>query len=114
MTPTTTPAESPVETQAERTRLAWRRTTLTAAGVVLLALSTTLRHRPGAAALTGLAVMSLALMGLVAVAYQRIAELSGRRMPAGRSPGRLTVLVLALAVPAIVLVVVLVAATTTG
>jgi len=99
------PPTQPLGAPAERTRLAWRRTTLTATGVLLLGLSTTLRHRPGPAALAGLALAGLAFVGLVLVAYRRIADLSrlGPR-PAGRHPAALGLLGLALALPAVALI----------
>jgi hypothetical protein len=93
--------QQPTGAQAERTRLAWRRTTLTATGVLLLGLSTAVRHRPSPAALAGLALMALALVGLVLVAYRRIADLSRTGwVPAGRHPAGLALLGLGLAVPA--------------
>jgi uncharacterized membrane protein YidH (DUF202 family) len=95
----------PPGAQVERTRLAWRRTTLTATGVLLFGLSTALRHRPGPAALAGLALMVLAFVGLVLVAYRRIAALSrAGGHQAGRYPAALALLGLALTVPAAALI----------
>lgn len=65
--------------QPERTRLAWRRTTLSAAVVALLAARQVLHGGPTPAGLTAVGLSMLAWLGLVAVAHQRIRSLSTAR-----------------------------------
>ena len=73
--------------QPERTRLAWRRTTLTFAAVVLLAA----RALVGSDGVPARRAVSLALLALtwscfLAVAHRRIAALARDRSP-GAAPG---------------------------
>ena len=93
--------------QPERTRLAWRRTTLSAAVAAVLAVKTALH---GGAPVTGLAVCGVCVVlwvGFVFVAHRRIRGLaSGARPPAlgPRYAGAAVLCPLALAVCAAVLV----------
>ncbi|WP_411083761.1 DUF202 domain-containing protein [Streptomyces sp. cmx-18-6] len=65
--------------QPERTRLAWRRTTLTATVVALLAGRQALHSGPSPAALVAVALSGLAWLGFLAVAHLRV-----RRMGVAR------------------------------
>ncbi|NEA19618.1 DUF202 domain-containing protein, partial [Streptomyces halstedii] len=58
--------------QPERTRLAWRRTTLSCTVVALLAVRQVVRGGADAAALTGLAAGLLAWLGFLRVAHRRV------------------------------------------
>ncbi|GAA2080400.1 hypothetical protein GCM10009801_38660 [Streptomyces albiaxialis] len=67
--------------QPERTRLAWRRTTLTYVVSVGLALRTVVAGDTGALALTGVALAALSWLAFLAVAHRRIQELGTRETP---------------------------------
>ncbi|MEU8542849.1 DUF202 domain-containing protein [Streptomyces sp. NPDC048717] len=69
--PEAEPARDP-GLQPERTRLAWRRTTLSAAVVALLAARQALRDGASTAGMTAVGLSALAWLGLVAVAHRRI------------------------------------------
>lgn len=72
--------------QPERTRLAWRRTTLTATVVAVLAGKSALRDGPGAAAFLMCALCCGLWLGFLAVAHRRIGALSGPVPPAAFTP----------------------------
>ncbi|MGV9755210.1 DUF202 domain-containing protein [Streptomyces tricolor] len=94
--------------QPERTRLAWRRTTLSGAVAAVLAVKTALH---GGASATGVVVCALCCglwLGLLRVAHHRIRALSAGTPPAALAPRHATTAVLcavAMAVCAAVLVV---------
>ncbi|MCI3929587.1 DUF202 domain-containing protein [Streptomyces sp. AN091965] len=65
--------------QPERTRLAWRRTTLTCTVAAVLAARTALHHGPSAAGAVACALTLLLWLGFLAVAHRRITELAVAR-----------------------------------
>ncbi|MFI5755902.1 DUF202 domain-containing protein [Streptomyces sp. NPDC051569] len=67
--------------QPERTRLAWRRTTLSCAVVALLAVRQAVRDGGGAAGLTAGALSALVWLGFLAVAHRRLSALAVARPP---------------------------------
>ncbi|MBT2480349.1 DUF202 domain-containing protein [Streptomyces sp. ISL-94] len=68
--------------QPERTRLAWRRTTLASSVVAVLALRQALRGSGGPVEVVGAAIIALVWLAFLGVAHRRIRELA-----AGRPPG---------------------------
>ncbi|MCX5408290.1 DUF202 domain-containing protein [Streptomyces sp. NBC_00335] len=73
--------------QPERTRLAWRRTTLSCAVVAVLALRQALNAAGGSpVAVAGVAVIALFWLAFMGVAHRRVRELAAAR-PAGLSAG---------------------------
>jgi len=93
--------------QPERTRLAWRRTTLTATVVVVLAGKSALRGGPGGTAFAVCALCCGLWLGVLAVAHRRIRALSGGVPPAAltaRHAGGAALCAIALAVCAAALV----------
>ncbi len=68
--------------QPERTRLAWRRTTLASSVVAVLALRQTLRGAGAPAEVAGAAAIALIWLVFLWVAHRRI-----RALAAGRPPG---------------------------
>ncbi|MFJ1750489.1 DUF202 domain-containing protein [Streptomyces sp. NPDC088116] len=70
--------------QPERTRLAWRRTTLSCTVAAVLAARQAIHHGGTAAALTGTALIALAWLGFLGVAHRRVLTLEAAR------PRRLT------------------------
>jgi uncharacterized membrane protein YidH (DUF202 family) len=66
----------PAGLAAERTRLAWRRTTLSGVALVLIAASRAVIDGLTPVEMTAVAVMSLLWLASVAVAYRRITTLS--------------------------------------
>jgi hypothetical protein len=77
---------------AERTRLSWRRTTLSAAAVALLAAAHILGGHPTPTAVAAIAVMAIVWLVILAVAQRRISAL-GRRVTAGATPATVALLV---------------------
>ncbi|MFG2297456.1 DUF202 domain-containing protein [Streptomyces sp. NPDC048603] len=73
--------------QPERTRLAWRRTTLTCSIAAVLALRQALRGPVSAAEIAGVAFIALVWLAFLAVAHGRIRELASARPP-GLAPRR--------------------------
>ncbi|MCZ0979097.1 DUF202 domain-containing protein [Streptomyces diastatochromogenes] len=65
--------------QPERTRLAWRRTTLSCTVVAVLAVKLTVSAEITAKELTGLALSSLVWVAFLAVAHRRIRSLGAAR-----------------------------------
>ncbi|MFE8914405.1 DUF202 domain-containing protein [Streptomyces globisporus] len=65
--------------QPERTRLAWRRTTLTATVVALLAGRQALHSGAAPAALVAVALSALAWLGFLRVAHRRVTALGVAR-----------------------------------
>jgi hypothetical protein len=91
---------------SERTRLAWRRTVLSALGVVLLAVSKVVvtSSRPAAVPVVGL--MMLSWLAIALIARRRAAALrGGRRAPIGTSAAVLALLIVGYAVLAAGLIV---------
>ena len=83
---------------AERTRLAWRRTTLTASIVALLAVHQAVAGGRTPVHLVALAAVAGCLLAILALAHRRIMALArGDRAAVGRSPAVLSLLVLAYA-----------------
>ncbi|MET8178234.1 DUF202 domain-containing protein [Streptomyces sp. NPDC005336] len=68
--------------QPERTRLAWRRTTLACAVAASLAGRQTLHSGTGPVSLLGLALVVLAWLAFLAVAHRRIRAMNAPRPPA--------------------------------
>lgn len=93
--------------QPERTRLAWRRTTLSAAVAAVLAVRTALRGGPTAAGVLACAVTCALWLGFLRVAHHRVRALAASPRPPALAPRQATAAVLyavALAVCAAVLV----------
>ncbi|MFJ2935635.1 DUF202 domain-containing protein [Streptomyces sp. NPDC087219] len=65
--------------QPERTRLAWRRTTLSCTVVAVLAVKLAVSDEITAVGITGLALSALVWIGFLAVAHRRIRSLSPAR-----------------------------------
>ncbi|MFD9303639.1 DUF202 domain-containing protein [Streptomyces sp. NPDC060048] len=71
--------------QPERTRLAWRRTTLTCSVTAVLALRQTLHGAGSLVEVVGIAVIALVWLAFLGVAHRRTGELAAAR-PAGLAP----------------------------
>ncbi|WP_375165173.1 DUF202 domain-containing protein [Streptomyces sp.] len=65
--------------QPERTRLAWRRTTLSCTVVAVLAVKLAAQDEPSAVGLAGLALSALVWVAFLAVAHRRIRALDTAR-----------------------------------
>ncbi|MGW4629408.1 DUF202 domain-containing protein [Streptomyces rubiginosohelvolus] len=76
--------------QPERTRLAWRRTTLTATVVALLAGRQALHSGATPAALVAVALSALAWLGFLLVAHRRVSVLGVARTEQLAPRGALT------------------------
>ncbi|MEU8705748.1 DUF202 domain-containing protein [Streptomyces sp. NPDC048565] len=72
--------------QPERTRLAWRRTTLTCTVVALLAFRQALHAGATAAGVCAVALSLLAWLGFLAVAHRRVTAMGPSGPPAPLSP----------------------------
>ncbi|MET9379375.1 DUF202 domain-containing protein [Streptomyces sp. NPDC003035] len=79
-----TPARDP-GLQPERTRLAWRRTTLACTVVAVLAAKSAVRDEVTAAGIAGAALTALVWVAFLAVAHRRIHALDAAR-PGPLSP----------------------------
>ncbi|MFJ4921479.1 DUF202 domain-containing protein [Streptomyces sp. NPDC088725] len=75
MTPPPRPPRDP-GLQPERTRLAWRRTTLSCTVTAVLAVRQATRHGGTAGGLTAAALSALVWLGFLAVAHRRMVTLS--------------------------------------
>ena len=74
----------------ERTRLAWRRTSLTATGVLMIGVFRLLLPHPSGPTVAGVVLFAVSWLGLVVAAQRRISALS----TAGpRTAGRIPLLV---------------------
>lgn len=90
---------SPPETQIDRTRLSWRRTTLTATVVVALAVQELIDRGPQWQRIVALVSLLVGWLGLVLLAERRIADMVDRgQTQAGRRPGVTVVLILLIAI----------------
>ncbi|UUU20880.1 DUF202 domain-containing protein [Streptomyces sp. DSM 40750] len=67
--------------QPERTRLAWRRTTLTGVVIAVLAAKSALHGGPSAAGVVAAALCAVLWLGFLALAHRRIHALSASRPP---------------------------------
>ncbi|MFD9790759.1 DUF202 domain-containing protein [Streptomyces sp. NPDC059070] len=67
--------------QPERTRLAWRRTTLSCTVAAVLAAKQTLRHGTGAAELVAVSLGALVWLAFLVVAHRRIQALTRTARP---------------------------------
>ncbi|MFF8503342.1 DUF202 domain-containing protein [Streptomyces anulatus] len=76
--------------QPERTRLAWRRTTLSATVVALLAVRQALHGGATAAALVAVSLSALAWLGFLVVAHRRMLRMEAARPEALAPRGALT------------------------
>jgi hypothetical protein len=86
--------------QPERTRLAWRRTTLTGAVIAVLAGKSALHGGPSTAGVVAAALCAVLWLGFLALTHRRIHALSASRPPvlAPRTAVTATLCVIALAV----------------
>ncbi|MFI2201115.1 DUF202 domain-containing protein [Streptomyces sp. NPDC020192] len=80
--------------QPERTRLAWRRTTLSAAVTAVLAVKTALHGGASATGLTVCALCCLLFLGFLRVAHHRIRALATGTRPPVLAPRHATAAVL--------------------
>ncbi|MFI8168370.1 DUF202 domain-containing protein [Streptomyces sp. NPDC086081] len=72
--------------QPERTRLAWRRTTLSGTVVAVLAVKTTLHGGASAAGILACALCCALWLGVLGVAHRRIRALAAGPRPAALAP----------------------------
>ena len=80
----------------ERTRLSWRRTSLTASGVLVIGFFRLLLPHPRGSTVAGVVLLALAWLGLVIGAQRRISALmTAAPGTAGRTPLVLALLVAA-------------------
>ncbi|MGW2423061.1 DUF202 domain-containing protein [Streptomyces sp. NPDC001709] len=80
--------------QPERTRLAWRRTTLSAAVAAVLGVKTTLHGGASAGAVTVCALCCALFLGFLGVAHRRIRTLATSTRPPALAPRHATAAVL--------------------
>ncbi|MEU3143669.1 MULTISPECIES: DUF202 domain-containing protein [unclassified Streptomyces] len=80
--------------QPERTRLAWRRTTLAATVASVLAVRTALHGGVSAVGVVLCALCCACWLGFLLIAHRRIGTLSATGTPAGPAPRHLTAAVL--------------------
>lgn len=85
MTPPPEAAERDPGLQPERTRLAWRRTTLTGAVVAVLAVKAALHGGPSAPGMVAAGLCAVLWLGLLALAHRRITALA-RPRPTALAP----------------------------
>ncbi|QWB26632.1 MULTISPECIES: DUF202 domain-containing protein [Streptomyces] len=80
--------------QPERTRLAWRRTTLSGTVAAVLAVKTALHGGASVAGVVGCALCCVLWLGFLGVAHRRIRTLSASGSPAAFAPRHATAAVL--------------------
>ncbi|WP_432119025.1 DUF202 domain-containing protein [Streptomyces sp. bgisy032] len=80
--------------QPERTRLAWRRTTLSATIVAVLAVRAALHGGPSTAGVLACALCCVLWLGFLAVAHHRIRTLTASPSPVALAPRHATAAVL--------------------
>ncbi|KJY45524.1 MULTISPECIES: DUF202 domain-containing protein [unclassified Streptomyces] len=85
MTPSGAAAERDAGLQPERTRLAWRRTTLACSVTAVLALRQALRGSGSPVEVLGAAVIVLIWLAFLGVAHRRMRQLAAAR-PLGLAP----------------------------
>ncbi|MFD9109612.1 DUF202 domain-containing protein [Streptomyces bottropensis] len=78
----TEPADRDPGLQPERTRLAWRRTTLTGAVAAVLAAKSALHGGPSTPGVLAAALCAVLWLGFLALAHRRIHTLAASRPPA--------------------------------
>ena len=89
-------AEQEVARAVERTRLSWRRTSLTATGVLVIGVFRLLLPHPSVSTVAGVILFALAWLGLVVGTQRRISRLMRpTASTAGRLPFVVAVLVTA-------------------
>ncbi len=81
--------------QPERTRLAWRRTTLSSTVAAVLAVKTALHGGPSAAGVVACALCCALWLGFLLLAHRRIRTLASSAEPAALAPRHATATVLA-------------------
>ncbi|WP_228991431.1 DUF202 domain-containing protein [Streptomyces sp. DH8] len=86
--------------QPERTRLAWRRTTLSATVVALLAVRQALYSGASPGALVAVALSALSWLGFLLVAHRRVVALGAARPGPLAPPGALAAAVCTVALAA--------------
>jgi len=106
---TTSPLDQP-GLQPERTQLAWRRTTLAATTVTLLAAGVVVRHNATAVRLLALAIIAGVWLAILALSQRRISALSKANATTAPArvtgkPARLALLVVGLAMVSVLVVV---------
>jgi uncharacterized membrane protein YidH (DUF202 family) len=90
------PDPADVTRAIERTRLSWRRTSLTATGVLVIGVFRLLLPNPSAWTVAGVTLFAVAWLGMVTGAQRRISALStADQRRAGRIPLVLALLVAA-------------------
>lgn len=83
-------AEHDTGLAAERTRLSWRRTSLTATGVLAIGVFRLLLPHPSGPTVAGVALLALCWLAILIAAQRRVSALSGPapRMAVPRTAGR--------------------------
>ncbi|MCX4694217.1 DUF202 domain-containing protein [Streptomyces sp. NBC_01408] len=93
--------------QPERTRLAWRRTTLTCSVVAVLALRQALRGSGSPVEVAGAAVTTLIWLAFLGVAHRRIRQLAAERPPGLSRRAALAVVACTMALAALAVAVII-------
>ncbi|WP_414719609.1 DUF202 domain-containing protein [Streptomyces sp.] len=88
------PGERDPGLQPERTRLAWRRTTLSVTVAAVLAMRTSLHEGPATAGIVSCALCFALWLGFLLLAHRRIRALATTARPAALSPRHATAVTL--------------------